>query len=35
MKKLIRKILREEVDKDVDGDNFILNVNYKELQLLS
>ena len=35
MKKLIRKILREEVDKDVDGDNYMLNVNNKELQLLS
>lgn len=34
MKKLIRKILREEVDKDVDGDNYILTVNYKILQLL-
>jgi len=38
MKKLIRKILKEEVDKDyeglVDGDNYKLTVNYKELQLL-
>ena len=38
MKKLIRKILKEEVDKDyeglVDGDNYILTVNYKILQLL-
>jgi len=38
MKKLIRKILKEEVDKDyeglVDGDNYLLTVNYKILQLL-
>jgi hypothetical protein len=35
MKKLIRKILKEEVDKDyeglVDGDNYILTVNYQLL----
>ena len=30
MKKLIKKILKEEVD----GDNYKLSVNYKELQLL-
>ena len=38
MKKLIKKILKEEVDKDyeglVDGDNYLLTVNYKILQLL-